>query len=65
LAIPTHYVQELQEQLPIMLQSVNIDFTSALEKNLVIYVVFTLLRQDDTFFTSVEDLTSIETQEGI
>jgi len=65
LAIPTYYVQELQEQLPIMLQSVNIDFTSSLEKNLVIYVVFTLLRQDDTFFTSVEDLTSIETQEGI
>ena len=65
LAIPTHYAQELQEQLPIMLQSVNIDFSSSLRKNLVVHVVSTLLRQDETSFMSVEDLTSIGTQEEI
>jgi len=65
LAIPICYAWELQEQLPIMLQLVNIIFASSLGKNLVVHVVSTLLRQDNTFFTSVEDLTSIGTQEEI
>jgi len=65
LAISTCYVQEPQEQLPIMLQLVNTDFASSLEKNLVVCVVSILLRQDDTSFMSVEDLMSIGTQEEI
>jgi len=65
LAIPTLYMQELQEQSPTMLQSVNIDFISFLEKSLVVLVDFTLLRQDNISFMSVGDLTSIRTQEEI
>ena len=65
LAIPTCYVWEPQEQLPIMLQLVNINFASSLGKNLVVYVVSTLLRQDNTSFMSVEYLMSIGTQEEI
>jgi len=65
LAIPTLYAQELQEQLPTMLQLANIDFISFLEKSLVVLVGFILLRRDNISSTSVEDLTSIGTQEEI
>ena len=48
-----------------MLQLVNIDFISSLEKSLVVLVGFTLLRQDNTSSMSVEDLMSIGIQEEI
>jgi len=65
LAIPIYYVQEQQDQSPIMLLLENIDFISSLRRNLFVYVVSILLKQDTTFFMSLEDLTSIRIQEKI
>jgi len=42
LAIQIHYVQEPQEQSPIMLLLVNIVYVSFLGRNLVVCVAFTL-----------------------
>lgn len=53
--------QELLEQLPIMHQYVNIDLDSFQMKNLSALVVNIPLNQDDTYFTSAEDITSIGT----
>jgi len=43
----------------------NIDLDSSLRKILSVCVVFTLLKQDDTFFMNVEDTTTIGIQGGI
>ena len=48
-----------------MLQLVNINFISSLEKSLVVLVGFTLLRRDNTSSMSVGDLMSIGIQEEI
>jgi len=65
LAILIYYVQEQQEQSLIMLLLENIDFISSLRRNLVVYTVFILLKQDTTSFISAEDLISIGIQEEI
>ena len=65
LVIPICYVQELQEQSPIILLLENIDFVSSLERNLALCVVSILSKQDTTSFMSAEDLTSIGIQEEI
>ena len=65
LAIPIYYVQEQQDQSPIMLLLENIDFISSLRRNLFVYVVSILLKRDTTSFMSLEDLTSIRIQEKI
>ena len=65
LAIPIYYVQEQQEQSPIMLLLENIDFISSLRRNLSVYVVSILLKWDTTSFMSLEDLTSMRIQEEI
>jgi len=65
LVIPICYVQEPQEQSPIMLLLENIDFVSSLERNLAVCAVFILLKQDTTSFMSAEDLMSIGIQEEI
>ena len=61
LDIMTLSAQELLEQLPIMHQYVNIDLDSFQMKNLSALVVNIPLNQDDTYFTSAEDITSIGT----
>ena len=60
LATPTHFVQELLEQLSIMLQLVNIDLDSSLERTFHIHVGYTLLKPNDISCTSVGDLIIIE-----
>jgi len=56
LAIQTSYVHMLQEQLLIILPSVNTDLGSFLGRNLSVYVAYILLNQDTTSFMSVVDL---------
>ena len=56
---PIFYVQEQQELLLIMLQSVNIGCDFSQRKSLSVHVVSTLLSWGITFSMSVKDLTSI------
>ena len=56
LAIRTPYVCELQEQLQIMLPSVNTDLGSSLGRNLSVHVAYILLNQDTISFMNVVDL---------
>jgi len=56
LAISTHYAQEPQEQLPIMLQLVNIDLGFSPRKILAALVGNILLKQDITSYTSAKGL---------
>jgi len=56
LAIRTPYMRELQEQLRIMLPSVNTDLGSSLGRNLSVYVAYILLNQDAISFMSMVDL---------
>jgi len=65
LVIPICYVQEPQEQSPIMLLLKNVDFVSSLERNLAVCAVSILSKQDTTSFMSAEDLMSIGIQEEI
>jgi len=58
LAISTYYVQEHQEQLPIMPQLVNIDLGFSPVKISAALVSNILSKQDVTFYTSAKGLTN-------
>ena len=56
LATPTCFVQRLPEQLSIILQSVNIDLGSTLEKTFCVHIGYTLLKPDNISCTSIKGL---------
>jgi len=65
LATPIRCVLTQLEPLPIMLPLVNIGCASSLEWISRVHVPIIQLKQGDTFFMNVEDLTGIGTQEEI
>jgi len=56
LATPTHFVQELPEQSSIILQSVNIDLGSFLERTFHVYMGYTLSKPNDISYMSIGGL---------
>ena len=56
LATSIYFVQELPEQLSIILQLVNIDSGSSLEKTFCVHVGYTLLKPNNISYMSVRDL---------